>query len=368
MSDSTPTAEDQQQHEVELVADEQRDWPDVDSALGMSVSDSLTSLRSSVLAYQQENGRTYHAMSAGKYFLPNDDAEVERLDLQHHIVKFTLDDQLCLCPKKDGAKRVLDLGTGTGIWCIEYADEYPEAEVIGVDLSPVQPNCVPPNCRFEIDDLEKDWTWSKPFDFILSRMMTGSFADNAAIVAKVYKYVYSSLPILTCSASLGTASSRRVILPSQLEPGGYFEAHDMALPLGCDDGTLSEDSDLWIWMTWLIRAMEALGRPLTAAQHWKPLMEEAGFEDVVETVYKWPTNSWPRDPKYKKLGQWSLYNMDQVLEPAILAPLTRALGWTREEAVLLAARARKALRDPRVHAYWPIYVVYGRKPLKNREE
>jgi hypothetical protein len=107
-------------------------------------------------------------------------------------------------------------------------------------------------------------------------------------------------------------------------------------------------------MTWLIRAMEALGRPLTAAQNWKPLMEEAGFEDVVERVYKWPTNSWPRDPKYKKLGQWSLYNMDQVLEPAILAPLTRALGWSREEAVLLAARARKVLRDPRVHAYWPM--------------
>ncbi|KAK3311041.1 S-adenosyl-L-methionine-dependent methyltransferase [Chaetomium strumarium] len=343
MSDLHPTTEDpadQQQH-IELVADEERDWPDVDSALGLSVSDSLTSLRSSVLAYQQENGRTYHAMSAGKYFLPNDDAEVERLDLQHHVMTFTLDDQLCLSPKKDGANRVLDLGTGTGIWCIEYADEHPEAEVIGVDLSPVQPNCVPPNCRFEIDDLEKDWTWSKPFDFILSRMMTGSFADNASIVAKVY---------------------------NQLEPGGYFEAHDMALPLGCDDGTLSEDSDLWIWMTWLIRAMEALGRPLTAAQNWKPLMEEAGFEDVVETVYKWPTNSWPRDPKYKKLGQWSLYNMDQVLEPAILAPLTRALGWSREEAVLLAARARKVLRDPRVHAYWPIYVVYGRKPLKKREE
>lgn len=277
-------------------------------------------------------------MSAGKYFLPNDESEIERLDLQHHIFRLTFDDQLCLCPKRDGAKRVLDLGTGTGIWAIEYADEHPEAEVIGVDLSPVQPCFVPPNCLFEIDDVEKEWTWSKPFDFIFSRFMTGSFADNAAIAKKVF---------------------------DQLEPGGYFEAQDMAVPFGCDDGTLTEDSDLWTWVLWLMQAMEAFGRPLTVAQNWKTMLEEAGFVDVVERVYKWPTNSWPSNPKYKKLGAWSLYNMEQVLEPAILAPMTRSLGWTREEAIVLAAKARTVLRDPKVHAYWPIHVIYGRKPLTN---
>jgi hypothetical protein len=128
----------------------------------------------------------------------------------------------------------------------------------------------------------------------------------------------------------------------------------MAVPFGCDDGTLTEDSDLWTWVLWLMQAMEAFGRPLTAAQNWKALLEEAGFVDVVERVYKWPTNSWPRDPKYKKLGGWSLYNMEQVLEPAILAPMTRSLGWTREEAIVLAAKAKTILRDPKVHAYWPM--------------
>jgi methylase of polypeptide subunit release factors len=32
----------------------------------------------------------------------------------------TLKGELALCPKAHGAKRVLDLGTGTGIWAIEY--------------------------------------------------------------------------------------------------------------------------------------------------------------------------------------------------------------------------------------------------------
>ena len=254
---------------------------------------------------------------------------------------------------------------------------------------------LPPNCTFEvtdnpeadaevetneykIDDLEKEWTWTKPFDFIFSRFMTGSFANNGAMVKKAFEYVISPLPGATV---LGNSRCT-----SQLEPGGYFEAQDMAVPFGCDDGTLKTDSDLWTWCLWLMQAMEAFGRPLTAAQRWKELMEAAGFEDVVERVYKWPTNPWARDQHYKMLGQWVLYNMDQVLEPAILAPMTRSLGWTREEAIMLAARARKVLRDPRVHAYWPMWVlssgwklgeitlltwvsrhvVYGRKPLKSR--
>lgn len=43
--------------------------------------------------------------------------------------------------------------------------------------------------RGQIDDLEKEWTWSQPFDFIFSRMMTGSFSDNADIVQKAFECV-----------------------------------------------------------------------------------------------------------------------------------------------------------------------------------
>lgn len=34
-----------------------------------------------------------------------------------------------MSPNVDNAKRVLDLGTGSGIWAIDYADTHPEAEV-----------------------------------------------------------------------------------------------------------------------------------------------------------------------------------------------------------------------------------------------
>ena len=49
-------------------------------------------------------------------------------------------------------QEVLDGGTGTGIWAIDFADSHPESLVTGIDVSPIHPAWVPPNVRFEIDD------------------------------------------------------------------------------------------------------------------------------------------------------------------------------------------------------------------------
>ncbi|KAK2730374.1 hypothetical protein CKAH01_19104, partial [Colletotrichum kahawae] len=61
----------------------------------------------------------------------------------------------------------LDIGTGTGIWPIQFGDEHPEAEVIvGNDLSPIQPDWVPPNVKLIIDDVELDWMEPEKYDYI----------------------------------------------------------------------------------------------------------------------------------------------------------------------------------------------------------
>jgi len=64
--------------------------------------------------------------------------EADRLDLQHHLFRITFGNRLFFAPIND-PKRAIDIGTGTGIWAVDFADEYPECLVTGIDLSPGQP-------------------------------------------------------------------------------------------------------------------------------------------------------------------------------------------------------------------------------------
>ncbi|KAK2795450.1 hypothetical protein FQN52_005216 [Onygenales sp. PD_12] len=78
-----------------------------------------------------ENGRRYHGYKDGAYFLPNDKREQDRLDLQHSIYRGVLNGHLYLAPIGANPKRVLDLGTGTGNWAAEFAEQHPKSQVLG---------------------------------------------------------------------------------------------------------------------------------------------------------------------------------------------------------------------------------------------
>jgi hypothetical protein len=49
-------------------------------------------------------------------------------------------------------------------------DKYLSAHILGIDLSPIQPDWLPPNVRFMVDDVESPWLHpSSHFDYIHSR-------------------------------------------------------------------------------------------------------------------------------------------------------------------------------------------------------
>lgn len=111
-----------------------------DSSLGDDVSRYTASLTSSIERYPIENGRRYHAFKDGNYILPNDESELDRLDLTHQLIRITMGNKLLFAPIGRKLARILDVGTGTGIWAIEMGDEYPDTEIVGTDLSPTQPS------------------------------------------------------------------------------------------------------------------------------------------------------------------------------------------------------------------------------------
>ena len=161
----------------------------MDSTLGSDASLRSTSVTSSIYDYRYENGRRYHAYRAGQYPLPNDEAEQDRLDLHHHVFRLVVGGQLFRAPIGRDPQRVLDFGTGTGAWVIDVADELPSALVVGTDLSPIQPETVPPNCQFYVDDFESEWTFGpdEAFDFIHGRAIGVSVSDFGLLYSRIYR-------------------------------------------------------------------------------------------------------------------------------------------------------------------------------------
>ncbi|QSS54246.1 TAM domain methyltransferase [Histoplasma capsulatum var. duboisii H88] len=90
-----------------------------------------SSLASTVFNYRFQNGRRYHGLKDGSYFLPNDKREQDRMDLLHFIYRCVLSRRLYCAPIAPNPRRVLDLGTGTGNWAIEFADQHQKSQVLG---------------------------------------------------------------------------------------------------------------------------------------------------------------------------------------------------------------------------------------------
>jgi len=316
-----------------MEVDSQPSDNDADSAIGESIYGSSTSsVRSSVYEYIKENGRTYHAYNSGKYHLPNDEAEQDRLDLQHQLFLLSLGD-LHLVPISKTPHNVLDIGTGTGIWAIEFAQKYPSANVVGSDLSPIQPEFVPPNCQFEVNDVEEEWSYTQKFDYIHGRALTACFRDPSFVLASAF---------------------------DALEPGGWLEMQDPTMPLLCIDNTM-EGTAIQEWMKLMCTAGEILGRCLTNSRNYKRWMEEIGFVDVEEVHFPWAINPWPRGKKEKLVALWMQQDLLDGLHGMSVGLLTRGLGWSTERVELLLVGVRNDIKNRNIHTYIDTLVVYGRK-------
>jgi trans-aconitate methyltransferase len=223
------------------------------------MADPTVSLTSSILNYTYENGRRYHAYKAGNYPIPNDEREQDRLDLQHHIYSMLLEGELYTAPLESAPRRVLDVGTGTGIWAMDLADRFPDCQIIGSDLSAIQPTIVPQNLQFEIDDCEQEWLYSQPFDFIHMRSLGGSIADWPKLLRRAY---------------------------DNLVPGGWLQVTEFETWCSTDDDSLPKNAALHLYMENLVAAAVKFGKVMNIAPEYERLLNEAGFEHVVDTTFK----------------------------------------------------------------------------------
>ncbi|KAL3422653.1 methyltransferase [Phlyctema vagabunda] len=304
-----------------------------DSDSQMSAS---TSLSSSVRDYLYENGRRYHAFREGTYNFPNDDTEQEREDLKHAMMSHLLNGRLHYAPIGPTPQNILDIGTGTGIWAIEMGDLYPTATVTGVDLSPIQPEWVPPNVKFMVDDVESEWLRPADFfDYVHSRHTVMGIRDWPKLMRSVLHH---------------------------LKPGGWYEMQEIHHVPYCHDGTMPMDHPVNEYWHYIVEALSALGVNFNATLLLEGIMREAGFVNVHVRIFHVPIGVWPRNTVLKRVGlYWRTVLLDGA-EPIALGPLSRGLGWSKEQIDVWLIKVRKAYMDTWCHSHMPLFIICGQKP------
>jgi hypothetical protein len=111
---------------------------------------------------------------------------------------------------------------------------------------------------------------------------------------------------------LGAGADPHFLLFRHLQPGGWIEVCDYVSPVACDDGTLPPDCALKRWSELLVEASVNLGATLVSTVHYKQQMLDAGFQNVEEVKYKWPLNTWAKDPKHKEIGKHFTHQAERV--------------------------------------------------------
>ncbi|KEF57548.1 uncharacterized protein A1O9_05465 [Exophiala aquamarina CBS 119918] len=262
--------------------------------------------------------------------------------MRHHIYKLIIGGALFRAPIADNhALRTLDLGCGTGIWRIEIADEQPTALVIGTDLSPIQLERVPPNCKFYVDDIESEWAYppAEHFDYIQGRALCGSIADWLRLF----------------SQSL-----------ANLKPGGLIEMQEYSCIVLSDDGIASEATHLLEWAEQMNEASKKSVKELRVCALLKKNMEDVGFVDVHEEIYKVPSGPWAKGKRSKEVGLYYRAQFVDAVEPFTMTLFTRVLGSNAEDAKKdakkLVDRFKTDLINPKLHMYVHLYYIWGSKP------
>jgi SAM-dependent methyltransferase len=213
-------------------------------------------------------GHKYH--HSGRIFVPFDEKEQRRMVVTHKLFRHCLSGALTATRIPLDVKHILDLGSGTGLWPIEMAARYPQAEILGIDISRIQKRtAVPPNVKFVIDNVENPWPCpDESVDFIHARGLAGGVSDWPGLFKQAYE---------------------------KLKPGGLLEWAEIAIQIFDFDGNLGDAElcpkflELWRDIT---KQNNIDFSPSPNGPAW---LVEAGFENIAQRTEIIPVGEWAQD-------------------------------------------------------------------------
>ncbi|KAH7153760.1 S-adenosyl-L-methionine-dependent methyltransferase [Fusarium sp. MPI-SDFR-AT-0072] len=238
--------------------------------------------------------------------------------IQHTVIIDIFEGQLHLAPISSKPRRVLDVGTGPGAWAL--------------------PPYTRSNCSFMAMDITHDWdfTGSGNFDFIHIRQL-GDIQDKKKLVQSTF---------------------------DNLKPGGWVEFTEWIAILQSPNHSL-DGTAFRKWNDLLEQGMRSFGTTLYYPNKFKPLLQETGFEHIIETRNGAPTNACYPGKKLQRIGHLMTQNWLLVLEPLTMPVFTQALGWSPDQVKSFLVDVRKEIGNTQYHSFMTLITICAQKPLNS---
>ncbi|KAI0010371.1 S-adenosyl-L-methionine-dependent methyltransferase [Xylariaceae sp. FL0662B] len=279
------------------------------------------------------DGRRYHSFRSPRYPFPNDVIEQQREELMHVLVTEVMEGRLFVAPLERGPTKVLDLCTGVGLWAIEMGDQFAEAEVLGVDLSPIQPKGVPPNVTFQVDDVEDVWVHDTDYDLIHMREASSYIRTTQKVIEKAFQH---------------------------LKPGGWVELQDFHYEAYSEDSTIPRNCPVNTFLDQMYVYAYSEGIDTHVVPRIDDFLRRAGFVNIQRKVYKVPFGSWPEDERARRVGMYLKIAFETTMPPC--ARLLALSGLTPAQIESLFAEVSLFLNRHDIHCWADYFVWSGQKP------
>lgn len=316
---------------------EDQDFSDIDSDSSEATTQSMSTLGSFEVSdyFREVYGRAYPADSNIPPFVPLDNGEAARLELQHHYLKLLIGGNYfgpvndTLQPDPSRRKRVLDIFTADGTWAQEMATEFPHVDFLSLDLIPLVPHNQRANVTFEVYDLYNGFTEpDASFDIVHTRRTVTQIKDYPAFIREVHRVLRPGGLLLFGQIEIEIyeytpPDKSAPDNPGEiLYPGPHIIQAHQSLPVMSQGMALLRKSlaaqSIRVHMWRDLPSLLVPGSPTwhpemkcddthdqhgTVRPHVSCAQSANGFRDIAVATHILPTSPWHNSPRLRALGE-----------------------------------------------------------------